>query len=147
MTPADRTHPLAAFLAAAAPAALLTLGGAATALAARLCPPACRRSQAAAGETPHGRYDATLLSSDHAALGAAGWTQLLGHLRIRVSPCVWVLAESAHPPGDADYRALGFTCLPPWREWRCYAYDLHSYKATPDWLNARYWAHPERWEP
>lgn len=25
-----------------------------------------------------------------------------------------------------------------------YVYRLHDYKAVPDWLNARYWAHPER---
>jgi hypothetical protein len=24
-----------------------------------------------------------------------------------------------------------------------YAYDIATYKTTPDWLNARYWAHPE----
>ncbi len=26
-----------------------------------------------------------------------------------------------------------------------YGFDLGTYKATPDWLNARHWAHPERW--
>ena len=26
-----------------------------------------------------------------------------------------------------------------------YGFDLGTYKATPDWLNARYWAHPEHW--
>jgi hypothetical protein len=26
-----------------------------------------------------------------------------------------------------------------------YGFDLGSYKATPDWLNARHWAHPEHW--
>ena len=26
-----------------------------------------------------------------------------------------------------------------------YGYDTASYKRTPDWLNSRYWAHPERW--
>ena len=24
-----------------------------------------------------------------------------------------------------------------------YCFDLYDYKSTPDWLNARYWAHPE----
>ncbi len=27
-----------------------------------------------------------------------------------------------------------------------YRYDLHDYKTTPDWLNPRFWAHPERWD-
>jgi hypothetical protein len=26
-----------------------------------------------------------------------------------------------------------------------YGFDLGTYKATPDWLNARHWAHPEHW--
>jgi hypothetical protein len=28
------------------------------------------------------------------------------------------------------------------RHW--YYHDISDYKATPDWLNGRYWAHPER---
>jgi len=27
---------------------------------------------------------------------------------------------------------------------RCFEYRLSDYKAVPDWLNARFWAHPER---
>lgn len=27
---------------------------------------------------------------------------------------------------------------------RCFQYRLEHYKAVPDWLNARFWAHPER---
>jgi hypothetical protein len=30
---------------------------------------------------------------------------------------------------------------------RIFHYDLDTYKTVPDWLNARYWAHPERWTP
>lgn len=26
-----------------------------------------------------------------------------------------------------------------------YGFDIGNYKATPDWLNARHWAHPEHW--
>jgi len=26
-----------------------------------------------------------------------------------------------------------------------YRFNIYDYKDTPDWLNARYWAHPERW--
>ncbi len=28
-----------------------------------------------------------------------------------------------------------------------YHYNLDTYKITPEWFNARYWAHPERWKP
>lgn len=27
-----------------------------------------------------------------------------------------------------------------------FEFDIHTYKDTPDWLNAKYWAHPERWD-
>lgn len=30
------------------------------------------------------------------------------------------------------------------RDSRCFEYQLTNYKAVPDWLNARFWAHPER---
>ena len=30
---------------------------------------------------------------------------------------------------------------------RIHYYDLDTYKTVPDWLNARFWANPERWEP
>lgn len=27
-----------------------------------------------------------------------------------------------------------------------YLFDIHDYKETPDWLNARHWANPEMWD-
>lgn len=27
-----------------------------------------------------------------------------------------------------------------------YVFDLYDYKPTPDWLNSRFWAHPERFD-
>ena len=47
------------------------------------------------------------------------------------------------------FRALGFTlhATDTAENTRIYYYDLDTYKTVPDWLNARYWAHPERWEP
>lgn len=35
---------------------------------------------------------------------------------------------------DADERRYGL-----------YRFNIYDYKDTPDWLNARYWANPERW--
>jgi len=47
----------------------------------------------------------------------------------------------------ADLFALGFTRLgelaSPGERLQLYAFDLNAYKTTPDWLNSRYWAHPE----
>lgn len=30
-------------------------------------------------------------------------------------------------------------------DYALYRYNIYDYKDTPDWLNAKYWAHPERW--
>jgi hypothetical protein len=50
---------------------------------------------------------------------------------------------------EATFRALGFTlsAADTMEDRRLYDYDLATYKTVPDWLNARCWAHPERWEP
>ena len=144
---ADYSDSLPAQVAEARPATLLALGGRAGAAAADLCAAGCAVSLVQAGATPSTRFDAILISTDFAALDTAGWSRLFGRLRIHVSPRLWVLADASHALTDADYLALGFFCLPSWSGWRCYAYDLYRYKHTPEWLNARYWAHPERWEP
>lgn len=47
----------------------------------------------------------------------------------------------------ADFLALGMQRLDEADGHTLYAFDLHTYKPAPDWLNAKYWAHPERWEP
>ncbi|MES1925471.1 hypothetical protein T31B1_09108 [Salinisphaera sp. T31B1] len=41
-------------------------------------------------------------------------------------------------------RVAGSQALPA--GWSLYRYDIHDYKTTPDWLNKRYWANPERWD-
>ncbi len=47
------------------------------------------------------------------------------------------------------FLALGFTlsATDPTQNRHIHYYDLDTYKAVPDWLNSRYWAHPERWQP
>ena len=47
------------------------------------------------------------------------------------------------------FRALGFmlSTTDASEKTHIYYYDLDTYKNVPDWLNARFWAHPERWEP
>lgn len=30
-------------------------------------------------------------------------------------------------------------------DYALFRFNIHDYKDTPDWLNAKYWAHPERW--
>lgn len=82
--------------------------------------------------------------------------QLLSRLRDRNAGSVWVVVGPAAKSGDdtawrqADFIALGFRRAPNTRElsedWHVYRYDVHDYKLTPSWLNARYWANPERWD-
>jgi len=43
------------------------------------------------------------------------------------------------------FRLLGKT-LSPDSQRSVYAYSLRDYKQAPDWLNARFWAHPERFD-
>lgn len=53
--------------------------------------------------------------------------------------------------GDEQFFAHGFrrlglvTEVSGWqRQW--YGYSLRDYKQSPEWLNARFWAHPERFD-
>lgn len=50
---------------------------------------------------------------------------------------------------DADMTAFGLSFLERVRDanvdYRIYGFDIVSYKKTPEWLNPRHWAHPERW--
>jgi hypothetical protein len=50
---------------------------------------------------------------------------------------------------NAEMAALGFSFLGRFqvegRELELYGFDIARYKHTPDWLNAKHWAHPERW--
>lgn len=50
---------------------------------------------------------------------------------------------------DQLFFGLGFTRRPmcnfPEEEISVYGFSISNYKKTPDWLNAKYWANPERW--
>jgi len=53
--------------------------------------------------------------------------------------------------GDEQFFAFGFRRIGELAEVsglqrRWYAYSLRDYKQSPDWLNARFWAHPERFD-
>lgn len=73
---------------------------------------------------------------------------LISQTRLYVAPRL-LLAERADAALDADmFRALGFTlcATDAANNMNLYDYDLDTYKTVPDWLNARFWAHPERWK-
>lgn len=82
-------------------------------------------------------------------LNAIQARQLISQTRIYVAPRL-LLVEGADCALDAAaFRALGFSlCFNDDAEnLNIHDYDLATYKPVPDWLNARYWAHPERWKP
>lgn len=74
---------------------------------------------------------------------------LISQTRLYVAPRVLLAAQPECALDEAAFRALGFTLSLTDAEEnvRVYFYDLDTYKTVPDWLNARFWAHPERWEP
>lgn len=74
--------------------------------------------------------------------------QHLSQVRLFV-PTLMVVAPADCRLGSQDFLALGFSLLTEdtIATVRLYQFDLPSYKPAPEWLNARYWAHPERWKP
>lgn len=82
-------------------------------------------------------------------LTAAQACALLAHVRNFVAPCILVVANERVPLDKLAFLAMGYEALgrDDTENTAIYRYDLATYKQVPDWLNARYWAHPERWEP
>lgn len=77
---------------------------------------------------------------------------LLG-LATRTSPSLLLVEHTQTSPthkllSDEQFFAFGFRVLEKTgnsgHQTALYAYSLSDYKKAPDWLNARYWAHPER---
>ena len=82
-------------------------------------------------------------------LNAAQAQHLISRTRLYVAPRILLVAQSGCVLDEAAFRALGFTlsATDPAADLRIHYYDLDTYKTVPDWLNNRYWANPERWEP
>jgi len=74
---------------------------------------------------------------------------LISQTRLYVAPRILLVVQSGCVLDEAAFRALGFTlsAADPAADLRIHYYDLDTYKTVPDWLNNRYWANPERWEP
>lgn len=59
---------------------------------------------------------------------------------------VGVAAADRERWSDRALYALGLTRLTECGEGQVlFGFDIASYKTTPDWLNPKFWAHPERW--
>jgi hypothetical protein len=74
---------------------------------------------------------------------------LISQTRLYVAPRILLAVRSGCALDEETFRALGFTlsATDTAAAMRIHYYDLDTYKTVPDWLYARFWAHPERWEP
>lgn len=74
---------------------------------------------------------------------------LISRVRLYVAPRLLLVAPPDCTLDDTAFRALGFmlSTTEAAQGPRVYYYDIDTYKMVPDWLNSRFWAHPERWEP
>lgn len=82
-------------------------------------------------------------------LNAQQAQHLINQTRLYIAPRILLAVPSDCALDEAAFRSLGFmqTATDPTDSMRIFHYDLDTYKTVPDWLNARYWAHPERWTP
>ena len=72
---------------------------------------------------------------------------LIGLLKQR-APTLLVAARENQPLVFNDFLAFGMQRLAEADGGHLLSlFDLHTYKPAPDWLNARFWAHPELWKP
>ena len=101
-------------------------------------------------DSPPGQPCALALGIDALnGLDARQAQHLISRARLYTAPRILIAAQRGCALDDAAFRALGFTLsmADPAEDVRLYYYDLDTYKTVPDWLNARFWANPDRWEP
>ncbi len=104
-----------------------------------------------------GRYAFCVVAGtlEHMAKEAAG--QLIARLRDVHAERLYVIVPiGRHRQGRASHWELseliayGLRAVADYGEGaehqQLFEFDIATYKDTPDWLNARYWAHPERWD-
>ncbi len=84
--------------------------------------------------------------ADPAASGGRDLAAELGRA-VRRFPDRLIISVDTTEPDDAAFFAFGFRRLQlgDHGSIRLFEYCLSEYKQVPDWLNARYWANPERY--
>jgi len=100
----------------------------------------------------HGRFDFAVVRGVLERVDADSGAHLLARLRDVHARrfCVALSASGdAHTWQASELIAMGLTHWPSTSvqeaDLEIYGFDVGTYKATPDWLNARHWAHPEHW--
>lgn len=91
------------------------------------------------------RFDLAIVMEFELRLGVGPTQALLAALRDVHARRLLVLASEA---SAIDFKTLGLELLAGYPETgrQLYGFELKSYKSTPDWLNAQYWANPEMWD-
>lgn len=152
---------LKTLIAELAPDSLLAIGPAAPEFFAeyRSQHPECRfdhieRLRSVSEITPAERYDLAFVSHTLEYLHPTAAGHLLARLRdVLARRLLVVVPIGPDWPGHVSEwnqnKMLAFglvqvaSSVHEGRPVHVYAFDIHTYKTTPDWLNARYWAHPE----
>jgi hypothetical protein len=82
-------------------------------------------------------------------LNAQQAQHLISQTRLYGAPRILLVVPFDCALDETTFRALGFalSATDTAENRRIHYYDLDTYKTVPDWLNARHWANPERWEP
>ena len=146
-------------LTALAPASVLGLGADAPDHLRRLAAPGSRMDlrllpgntdRPLAGLEADARFDLCLVAGLLEGRTPAPATRALARLRDLHARALWVLVAPGTPCfDDAVLTGLGLVARGrrphEGRTLAWFVHDVATYKATPDWLNARHWAHPERW--
>jgi len=121
------------------------------AAAARPPPAVVRRAPAEALADPApgegGRWDLAVLGPDVAGrLARPEAERLVAALRdLHARRLVLALPDPV-PAGWETPACVALGLTPVGEGGRLWRFDLHDYKETPDWLNPRFWAHPELWD-
>ena len=103
---------------------------------------------------PMGTYDFVFISGTLEFLPKTSAEAVLSRVRDlharRFALVVPIGAEWEHQASQweqTELLALGMTCtgqyLRDGKPLHLYAFDIETYKTTPDWLNSKDWAHPE----
>ena len=106
------------------------------------CPPASQ----ALSTFDQSSFDYAVLADLPGDLGKPTAEALLARMRdINAQRVFWVVQAGA-PWEKQEIMALGFRELQHDESEALYGFDIENYKHAPDWLNARHWANPERWD-
>jgi hypothetical protein len=111
----------------------------------------CAREVLDGQSRAHPRYALAVIVGTLEHLPRARGAELIATLRDLWVPRLLVALPAEAPPEwqledmlahglEAQGEALG-----PEGPVTLYGFDIDRYKRTPDWLNPRNWAHPERW--